>query len=104
MAGGLVSRAQFLMDMIDPSKGMGRGMLSMYKKFDRIYITGYLQPQFQWVQSKGAKSFGGGDFGPQVNNRYMIRRGRLRFDYARLNADNQLSVYFVFQFDGSERG
>jgi hypothetical protein len=104
MALGLISRAQFLMDMIDTSKDMGRGMLSMYKKFDRIYITGYLQPQFQWVQSKGAKSFGGGDFAPQVNNRYTIRRGRLRFDYARLNASNQLSVYFAFQFDGSERG
>ncbi|MBS1562923.1 MAG: porin [Bacteroidetes bacterium] len=92
------------MDMIDTTKDMGKGILSMYKKFDRIYITGYLQPQFQWVGEKGAKSFGGGDFGPQVNNRYSIRRGRLRFDYARLNADNQLSVYFVFQFDGSEKG
>lgn len=100
----MVSRAQFLMDMIDTSKDMGRGMLSVYKKFDRIYMTGYLQPQFQWVQSKGAKSFGGGDFAPHVNNRYMLRRGRLRFDYARLNADNQLSVYFAFQFEGSERG
>jgi len=40
----IVSRGQFLMDMIDTSKDMGRGMLSMYKKFDRIYITGYCNP------------------------------------------------------------
>ena len=100
----MASRAQFLMDMIDTSKDMGRGMLSMYKKFNRIYITGYLQPQYQVAASKGAKSFNGGDFPAAVDNRFMLRRGRLRFDYARLNADNQLSVYFVFQFDGTERG
>ncbi|HSC36898.1 MAG TPA: hypothetical protein VLD19_03465 [Chitinophagaceae bacterium] len=100
----VVSRGQFLMDMIDTSKDMGKGMLSMYKKFDRIYITGYLQPQFQAAAAKGAKSFSGGDFAPAVDNRFMLRRGRLRFDYARLNSDNQLSVYFVFQFDGTERG
>jgi hypothetical protein len=104
MALGLVSKAQFLTDMIDTTKDVGKGILSLYKKFDRIYITGYLQPQFQWVQSKGAKSFGGGDFPPQVDNRFMLRRGRLRFDYARLNTKDQVSVYFVFQFDGTEKG
>jgi hypothetical protein len=34
----------------------------------------------------------------------MLRRGRIRFDYIHFNADNRVSVQFVFQFDGSERG
>jgi len=97
-------RAQFLTDMIDTTKDMGKGLLAVYKKFDHIYFTGYLQPQFQVAQQKGAKSFSGGDFLPTTNNRFMLRRGRIRLDYAHLNANNKLSVYFVFQFDGSERG
>lgn len=97
-------RAQFLMDMIDTTKDMGKGMLAVYKKFDHIYFTGYLQPQFQVAQEKGIKSFSGGDFPAHSSNRFTIRRGRIRLDYAHLNANSKLSVYFVFQFDGSERG
>jgi phosphate-selective porin len=96
--------AQFLTDMIDTTTNLGKGMLQMYKKFDRIYFTGYIQPQFQVAQEKGAHSFNGGDFGTYVNNRFMLRRGRLRLDYAHMNPNDQISLYFVFQFDGSERG
>jgi hypothetical protein len=97
-------QAQFLMDMIDTTKEMGRGFLSMYKKFDHVRISGYIQPQFQVAQEKGARSFNGGDFETNVNNRFMLRRGRLRFDYARFNDDDLPQVHFAFQFDGTERG
>ena len=100
----IAGKTQFLMDMIDTTKEMGKGFLSLYKKFDHIRISGYIQPQFQVIQSKGAKSFDGGDFPADVNNRFMLRRGRLRFDYARFNIDNQPQLQFVFQFDGTERG
>lgn len=98
------SQAQFLNDMIDTTTNIGKGILQLYKKFDRIYFTGYIQPQFQVAERKGIQSFDGGDFGPHVDNRFMLRRGRLRLDYARTNNNNQISLYFVFQFDGSERG
>ena len=39
-----------------------------------------MQPQFQVASAKGAKSFDGGDFVPNVNNRIMLRRGRIRFE------------------------
>ncbi|HEX6429279.1 MAG TPA: porin [Niastella sp.] len=96
--------AQFLTDMIDTTTNVGKGILQMYRKFDRIYFTGYLQPQFQVAQTKGARSWNGGDFAPHVNNRFMLRRGRFRLDYARMNPQDQISLYFVFQFDGTERG
>ncbi|MEJ7626580.1 MAG: porin [Ferruginibacter sp.] len=97
-------KAQFLMDMVDTSKDMGKGMLSIYQKFDKVRISGYIQPQFQVASEKGIKSFSGGDFAPLVNNRFMLRRGRIRFDYIHFAERKGPSVQFVFQFDGTERG
>ncbi|MCS3796808.1 porin [Niastella sp. OAS944] len=99
-----LAKAQFLTDMIDTTTNLGKGMLQMYKKFDRIYFTGYVQPQFQVAQSKGIQSFSGGDFAPHSNSRFSMRRGRIRLDYVHMNPNDQISLYFVFQFDGSERG
>ncbi len=99
-----LSKAQFLMDMVDTSTDVGKGLLSIYKKFDRINISGYMQPQYQVANHKGIESFNGGDFAPHSNSRFMLRRGRIRFDYTRFNDRNQPFVQFVFQFDGTERG
>lgn len=96
--------AQFLMDMVDTTSDVGKGLLSIYKKFDRINISGYMQPQLQVANQKGAESYNGGDFGIHSNSRFMLRRGRIRFDYTRFTARDQPSVQFVFQFDGTERG
>lgn len=65
-----------------------------------------MQPQFQFAESKGAagNTFAGGDFGPFVNNRFRLRRGRFRTDFSHYTDDGMPSVYFVFQFDGTERG
>ncbi len=79
-------------------------LLSTIKKYEYVGISGYIQPQFQVIQSDGAKSFNGGDFQPNVNNRFMLRRGRIRFDYARFDKNNMPQVNFVFQFDGTEKG
>ena len=95
---------QFLMDMVDTTTNMGKGMLSIYRKYDKMKFSGYVQPQFQIAEEKGAKSFNGGDFPANVNNRFMLRRGRLRLDYVHFAEDKGPSVQFVFQFDGSERG
>lgn len=92
------------MDMVDTTKDMGKSMLSIYKKFDHIRISGYMQPQYQIAQSKGLKNFSGGDFAPNVDNRFMFRRGRVRFDYIHFAQKTGPSVQFVFQFDGTERG
>ncbi|NML19460.1 porin [Pseudoflavitalea sp. G-6-1-2] len=92
------------MDMIDTTKDMGRGMLSMFKRFDHIRIGGYMQPQYQFASEKGAKGYSGGDFSPKSNNRFMLRRGRVRFDYMHFNEMDQPTVQFAIQFDGTERG
>lgn len=98
------AKSQFLMDMIDTTTDVGKSILDVSKRFDNIRISGYIQPQFQVAQTKGVKSFNGGDFAPNVNNRFMLRRGRIRFDYIFFDSSNKPSVQFVFQFDGTERG
>ncbi|CAL1520613.1 hypothetical protein MMC2321_04401 [Chitinophaga sp. MM2321] len=100
----MVVRAQFLMDMIDTTTTLGKGMMAMYKKYDAIQVSGYIQPQFQLAQEKGIGSYAGGNFPAAVNNRFSLRRGRLRVDYERYNKHDMPVVQFAFQFDGTERG
>ena len=98
-------QAQYLMDMVDTTKDMGKGMLALYNRLDNIRLGGYIQPQFQIAESKGAKGFAGGDFALNSNNRFMLRRARVRFDYIHFPKDQKgPSLQFVFQFDATERG
>jgi len=96
--------AQFLVDMIDTTDARDKGLWAVYRETDHLQISGYFQPQYQVAQSKGVKNYSGGDFPANSNTRFMIRRGRIRFDYAHFNADGLPQAQVVFQFDGSERG
>jgi len=73
------------------------------KRFENLRITGYIQPQFQLVQSKGAGSYNGGDFAPQSTNRFMLRRARVKIDYFLATTDNYPKALFTFQVDATER-
>ncbi|HSC54849.1 MAG TPA: hypothetical protein VLC98_14550 [Phnomibacter sp.] len=101
-----VANGQFLMDMIDTTKDLGKGMLGMYQRFNHIQFSGYMQPQFQVAESKGAGGniYAGGSFPSNTNNRFRLRRGRVRIDYAHFNKLNKPQFQFVFQFDGTEQG
>ena len=95
---------RFLTDMMDTTTTIGKGIYPLYQKYDRLRFGGYMQPQFQWIEDRGAKSFAGGDFPAKSNNRFMLRRGRIRIDYAHYDDQNRPLAYFAFQFDGTERG
>ena len=90
--------------MLDTTREEHKGMYYSLKKLDHIRFSGYMQPQFQDASAKGARSYSGGDFPAQSDHRFMLRRGRLRVDYAGFTDDNKPSLQFVFQFDGTERG
>ncbi len=47
-------KAQFLVDMIDTTSTVEKGLWAIYRENDHLQISGYLQPQFQVAQSKGA--------------------------------------------------
>lgn len=88
----------------DSTISQGEGIYSVFKKFENLKFSGYIQPQFQWAQSAGAPSFAGGNFAPQSNNRFMLRRGRIRMEYNMLTQKELPSLSFAFQFDVTERG
>lgn len=97
-------RSQYIMDMFDTTEGGIKGKFSPDDKFNHVRVSGYLQTQYQIAQSKGINSYAGGDFSDHSSNRFMIRRGRVRFDYASFTKDDLPSLHFVFQFNGSEKG
>lgn len=97
-------QAQFLVDLIDTASSEEKGLWAIYRKSDHLQISGYFQPQFQTAQTKGAKNFSGGDFSEHSNNRIMLRRARIRFDYAHFSDQGLPQAQVVLQFDGSERG
>lgn len=70
---------------------------SSYDTHD-ITITGYLQTQYQKAESAGISSFSGGEFSENSNERFMIRRGRLKID----RSDKFSSI--VFQIDATQNG
>lgn len=91
------------MDMMDTTKETGKGLLNIYKNYEHLQLSGYIQPQFQVIQSKGAKTFEGTDFALNVNNRFMLRRSRIRLGYLHLNSRQEPGVQITFQFDANER-
>jgi hypothetical protein len=98
-----VLKAQYLMDMIDTTKTSGQDLIALVKKFNHVRLSGYIQPQFQVAESEGSKSFAGGDFAAGVDNRFMLRRSRIKVDYGVFTTDKMPKVQFVFQFDATER-
>lgn len=69
------AQAQFLMDMLDTTRELGRSNRDMLSRFDHIRISRYRQLQCQVASAKGVKNYSGGDFTPESENRFMLRRG-----------------------------
>jgi len=64
----------------------------------KLKISGYIQVQYQKSDTAGISSFAGGSFGSGIDNRILIRRGRVKFAY-----DNEFAQA-VMQFDITENG
>jgi hypothetical protein len=65
----------------------------------KLKISGYIQAQWQLADSAGQLSpFSGGSFPKNADNRFMVRRGRIKFAY-----EGKLSQ-FVLQIDATEKG
>lgn len=64
----------------------------------RLKVSGYIQAQWQLADTAGINSFSGGNFPKSSDNRFMIRRGRIKFTY-----EHEFST-FVLQLDATEKG
>jgi hypothetical protein len=65
----------------------------------KLKVSGYIQAQWQLADSAGQMStFSGGPFPKNSDNRFMLRRGRVKFAY-----EGKLTQ-FVLQIDATEKG
>lgn len=63
-----------------------------------LKVSGWIQTQFQYAQTRGEANYDGGAFAANSDKRFMIRRGRIKFTYTTKN------FQYVFQLNGTERG
>ena len=71
----------------------------------RLKVSGYIHLQYQHADSAGQPSFNGGNFAPGVDNRFSVRRGRVKVAYTTPTNSKGISTsQFVVQFDVTERG
>ena len=76
----------------------------LINRFNNLNITGYIQPQYQVAQEKGISSYSGGNFQEFSDNRFMLRRARVRFDYRMPGRAGSLpAALFAFQIEATER-
>jgi hypothetical protein len=81
------------------------GLRQEFEVLKRIKVTGYIQAQYQVVDSAGAKGYASGDFAPGVDKRFMLRRARLKVQYDAPFNDKGISTsQYIFQVDITERG
>jgi hypothetical protein len=74
-------------------------------RLENLHFSGYIQPQFQVAGSEGAPSFEGGNFAPHSDNRFQLRRARVKIDYQLPLKGKPLPLaLFTFQVDATERG
>ncbi len=88
----------------DTIPGVIEKMTSDIKVMNNLKISGYVQVQGQWIEKQDNQAYkvpsvAGGDFPAYYNDRFGVRRGRLKFAYS----SNPLSQ-FVIQFDATEKG
>lgn len=88
-------------ELKDALQGLNESYLETKTVVDalkKIKISGYIQTQFQSAETDAAASYAGGNFSSGMHNRFMVRRGRIKFNY-----DNDLTQYVV-QLDATEKG
>lgn len=106
MAGMTKTQAQDAdVNPIDTLTATVSGIRQELDVMKRIKVSGYIQTQFQYGDSTGAGAYAGGSFAAGIDKRFMIRRGRVKFQYdAPLNERGISTSQYVLQFDVTEKG
>jgi len=82
----------------DPITGIVESLQSDNDVAKRLKISGYVQAQYQVADTAGVSSVAGGSFGTSIDNRFTVRRGRVKVAYTYENA------LAVMQLDITEKG
>lgn len=98
-----VQGQRFLADY-DSTLFMRDTLRPLVRRLENLHFSGYMQPQFQVAQQKGAPSFSGGNFPEHTDNRFMLRRARIKLDYIVPDKEEKFpKALFTFQFEATER-
>lgn len=101
----LFSHAQRFLSDYDSTLFIRDTLRPFLRRMENLHFSGYIQPQFQVIQTEGSASFGGGNFSEFSNNRFMLRRARIKIDYMVPTKGMDLpKAIFTFQVDATERG
>ena len=96
---GFAQESSVSSEAADSLNGKIENVKSDIELIKRLKITGYIQAQWQLADTAGAVTpYSGGAFPIATDNRFAIRRGRIKFTY-----ENELSTY-VLQIDATEKG
>src|SRR5215831_10936563 len=105
LLGTLKAKAQRYLADYDSSLFIRDTVRPLVTRYNNLNFGGYIQPQYQVAQTKGAPSYEGGNFSDFSDNRFMLRRARLKMDYVLPSKDMYLpKALFTFQIDATERG
>lgn len=101
----LPARAQRYLSEYDSTLFIRDTVRPFLRRMENLHFSGYIQPQFQAASRMGAPSYNGGNFSEFSNNRFMLRRARIKVDYLLPARDRDFPMaLFTFQFDITERG
>lgn len=89
--------SQFEISETDSALQSAAALNKAISQLSKLAISGFIQSQFQSAETDGIDSYAGGNFSSGMHNRFLIRRGQLKFTY-----NNQLTRY-VFQIESNGR-
>lgn len=99
LASGQEQQTGDLNQAVDTLNGKIENVKSDVELMKKLKITGYIQAQWQLADTTGQLSpFSGGNFPKNSDNRFQLRRGRVKFAY-----QGELTQA-VLQIDATERG
>jgi hypothetical protein len=99
------AKAQRYLSDYDSSLFIRDTVRTVIRRMENLSFSGYIQPQFQVAESKGAPSYNGGNFSEFSDNRFMLRRARIKVDYQIPSKNGKLPLaVFTYQLDATERG
>jgi phosphate-selective porin len=98
------AKAQRYLTDLDSALYIRDTVRPVVKRLENLHFSGYIQPQYQVAQKQGITSFAGGNFSEFSNNRFMLRRARIKLDYVvPAKGENFPLALFTFQFEATER-
>lgn len=101
----LQGKAQRFLTEYDSTLFLKDTVPSVVKRLENLHFSGYIQPQFQVAQARGALSYEGGNFSDSAASRFLLRRARIRVDYLLPAKGKEFPLaLFAFQVDVTERG